>query len=172
VLCYRLSVCCYCVVQLFVLFCYYCVVICIDCVYCNTATGCKPNSSWQIYLSIYHYTSHRFTYLHPIPTSVPLLVTTFLILYLNVFSLLGKDASKLAGNRSQLLMVLFTKECLPTSVLCFLVLIFRLWSSILNMVLEVYPLSLSTRLHGVHACCISSQFRCFWIGHDLPFEPT
>ena len=34
------SFCCYCVVLLFVLFCYYGVVLCIDCAYCNTATGC------------------------------------------------------------------------------------------------------------------------------------
>jgi len=49
-----------------------------------------------------------------------------------VFNLQGKDAGKLAGNWFQLLMVLFTKEYLPTSVLCFLVLIFRLWSSLLR----------------------------------------
>ena len=40
-----------------------------------------------------------------------------------MFSLQGKAATKLAGNWFQLLMVLFTKEYLPTSVLCFLVLI-------------------------------------------------
>jgi len=43
-----------------------------------------------------------------------------------------KEASKPAGNWYQLLMVLFTKEYLPTAVLCFLVLIFRLWSSLLR----------------------------------------
>jgi len=47
-----------------------------------------------------------------------------------MFSLSGKDASKPAGNWFQVLMVLFTKEYLPTSVLCFLFLIFRLWSSL------------------------------------------
>ena len=31
---------CHCVVLLFLLFYYYCVVLYIDCVYCNTATGC------------------------------------------------------------------------------------------------------------------------------------
>jgi len=37
-------------------------------------------------------------------------------------------------------MVLFTKDYLPTPVLCFRVLILRLWSSLLgNMVLEIYP---------------------------------
>jgi len=58
----------------------------------------------------HHYTSHHFTYLHSIPTSIPLPVTTFLTLLLNVFSLQGKDVSKPAGNWFQLLMVLFTKE--------------------------------------------------------------
>jgi len=36
----------------------------------------------------------------------------------------------MAGNWFQLLIILFTKECLPTSVLCFPVQIFRLWSSL------------------------------------------
>jgi len=58
---------------------------------------------------------------------IPLLVTTFLTLFLKVFSLQGKDASKLAGNWFyQLLIVLFTNKYLPISVLCFLVLVFRL----------------------------------------------
>jgi hypothetical protein len=51
----------------------------------------------------HHHTSHHFTNLHSTPTRIPLIVTTFLIAFLNVFSLQGKDASKLAGNRSQLL---------------------------------------------------------------------
>jgi hypothetical protein len=38
-----------------------------------------------------HYTSHHFTYLRSVPTWIPLLVTTFLILFLNVFSLQRKD---------------------------------------------------------------------------------
>ena len=38
-----------------------------------------------------------------------------------MFSLQGKDATKLAGNWFQLLMALFTKVYLPTPVLCFLV---------------------------------------------------
>jgi len=50
-----------------------------------------------------------------------LLVTTFLTLFLNVFSLQGKDTSKLAGNWFHLLMALFTKEYLPTSVMLTLV---------------------------------------------------
>jgi len=41
----------------------------------------------------------------------PLLVATFVTLFLKVFSLQRKDASKPAGNWFQLLMVLFTKEC-------------------------------------------------------------
>jgi hypothetical protein len=42
----------------------------------------------------HHYTSHHFTYLHSIPTWIPLPVTTFLTLFLNVLSLQGKDASQ------------------------------------------------------------------------------
>jgi hypothetical protein len=49
------------------------------------------------------------------PLEFLLLVTTLLTLILKVFSLQGKDASKPAGNWFQLLMVLFTKEYLPTS---------------------------------------------------------
>ena len=80
------------------------------------------------------FSPHHFTYLHSIPTWIPLLVTTFLTLFLSVFSLQGKDAIAPAGNWFQLLMVLFTKEYtyLPTPVLCFLVPIFRLWSSLLR----------------------------------------
>jgi len=47
----------------------------------------------------HHYTSHHFTYLHSIiPTSLHLLVTIFSTLFLNVFSLQGKDDSRPAGN--------------------------------------------------------------------------
>jgi hypothetical protein len=75
---------------------------------------------------------HHSTYLHTIPTTIPLLVTTFLTSFPNIFSLQGKDASKPAANWFQFLMVLFTKEYLPASVLFFLVLIFRLRSSLLR----------------------------------------
>jgi hypothetical protein len=51
---------------------------------------------------------------------------TFLTLFLKVLNLQGKVASTLGGNWFQLFMVLFTKEYLPTSVVCFLILIFRL----------------------------------------------
>jgi hypothetical protein len=63
----------------------------------------------------YHFTPHHFIYLHSIPTPILLLGTTFLPLFLKVFSLQGKDASKLAGNWFQLLMGLFTKEYLLIS---------------------------------------------------------
>ena len=43
------------------------------------------------------FTSHHVTYLHSTSTYSPLLVTTFLALFLNVFSLQRKDASKPAG---------------------------------------------------------------------------
>ena len=102
-------------------------------------------------LHINHVSSSHITTLHitsliytQSPFWIPLLVTTFLILFLNVFSLQGKDASKLAGNWFQLLVVLFMKGNLPTSVLCFLVLIFRLWLLYSDsMVLEFWFLLLS-----------------------------
>jgi len=74
------------------------------------------------------FTPHHFTSLIYTLSSLelPLLVNTFLILYLKVSSLQGKDACKPSGNWFQLLMVLFKKEYLPPSILCFLVLFFRL----------------------------------------------
>jgi hypothetical protein len=48
-----------------------------------------------------------------------------------VFSLQGKDASELAGNWFQLLMFLFTKKYLATSVLC----------NNIYLKMETYPIS-------------------------------
>jgi len=62
----------------------------------NTITSRKSRQ-----FTPHHYTSHHFTYLHSIPTWILLLVTTCLTLFLNVFILQGKDASKLAGNWHQ-----------------------------------------------------------------------
>jgi hypothetical protein len=42
-----LLLCCYCIICVVAVI--ICVVLCIDCVYWTTATGCKPNCSWQIY---------------------------------------------------------------------------------------------------------------------------
>ena len=61
------------------------------------------------------FTPHNITYLPSIPTCSPLLVTTFLTPFLNVFSLQAKDASKPAVIGSSFWMVLFTKERLPIS---------------------------------------------------------
>ena len=101
------------------------------------------------YITSVHSTSlhlHHFTYLHSIPTWIPLLLTTFLILFLSMFSLQWKEDSKPAGNWLQLLMVLFTKKYLLTSVVClfpsrYFPIMIRPYSG--NMVLELYPLSLS-----------------------------
>ena len=67
--------------------------------------------------SSHHCTPHHLTYLHWTPAWIPLLVTTFLILFLKVFSLHGKGVSKPTGNWFQLLLILFTKEYLPISVI-------------------------------------------------------
>ena len=63
----------------------------------------------------HHYTSHHFTYLHSTPTPIPLLVTTstFVTLFLNLFSLQGKDASKPAGNWWSYKQQVMTKCQLP-----------------------------------------------------------
>jgi hypothetical protein len=47
------------------------------------------------------------------PHLIHLFVTTFLTLFLKVFNLQGKDASKSAGNWFQFMMVPFTNEYLP-----------------------------------------------------------
>jgi len=109
----------------------------------NSTNNTKHSKYKYTYYQNTHTLQNPHIHIPTIPTWIPLLVTTFLTLFLNVFGLQGKDASKLTGNWFQLLMVLFTKEYLPASVLCFLVLIFRLWSSVLSMVLEFYPLSFS-----------------------------
>ena len=69
----------------------------------------------------------RFTALEPLhftitslvsiqtPPKASVLTTAFLTLFLNVFSLQGKDASMPAGKLFQSFVVLFTKEYLPTS---------------------------------------------------------
>jgi hypothetical protein len=44
------------------------------------------------------------------PRLIHLFVTTFLTLFVKVFNLQGKDASKSAGNWFQFVMVLFTNE--------------------------------------------------------------
>jgi len=63
------------------------------------------------HITTLHITSFIYT---QSPLQFPLFVTTFLTLFLNVFSLQGRDAVKPEGtsNWSQLLMVLFTKEYL------------------------------------------------------------
>ena len=75
----------------------------------------------SVHPSSLHFTSlHLFT----LTTHLNSLACNYILtLFLKVFSLQGKDAIRLAGNWLQFVMVLFTKEYLPTSVLCFLVLI-------------------------------------------------
>ena len=86
----------------------------------RTSPRCTSKRNHFTQTTSVHTTSLHFTYLHSIPITIFLLVTTFLTLSLNVFNLQGTDASKIAGNRFQLLVFLFTKEHLPTSVICFL----------------------------------------------------
>jgi hypothetical protein len=80
-----------------------------------------------------HVTSQIYT---QSPLEFTLLVTVFLTFSLKVHNLQGKGATKPAGNWFQLINVLFTNEYLPTFFRCFLVQIFRLWSTLLSMVSE------------------------------------
>ena len=52
-------------------------------------------------------------------------VIAFLTLFLKILGLQGKVPNASPGSSFQFLMVLFTKECFPISVLCFLSLILR-----------------------------------------------
>jgi len=86
-----------------------------------------------------------------------------------MFSLQGKDASKPAGDWFQLLMFIFTKECLPTSVLCFIVPFFRLFLAVQQrnkFNAEKEKAEFLCRLRGTSASCwarssvqISAQYR-------------
>jgi len=56
-------------------------------------------------------------------------IIAFLILFLYILGLQEKVPNLSAGSWFQFLMVLFTKEYFPISVLCYLSLIFRTWST-------------------------------------------
>ena len=60
------------------------------------------------------------------------LIITYLPLFLKMCDLQARVASASAGSWLHRLIVLFTKGCLPISVLCFLSLILRSWSSLLR----------------------------------------
>ena len=92
-------------------------------------TSLQTKSLHMYPVSSLHIRSLHFTPLHlftPNPHSNSPACNYILNPFLNVYSLQQKDANKPTCNWFQLLMVLFTKGYLPTSVLCFLVLIFRL----------------------------------------------
>ena len=99
----------------------------------------RISSSHHFHFTSRHCTSSHLPYLHASlhvtsqsPLEFTLLVTVFLTLFLKVLNKHGKDASKPAGNCLQLVIVIFTNEYLPIPLLCFLVLILRLWSSVLR----------------------------------------
>jgi hypothetical protein len=97
----------------------------------------------SLHLFTQHFTSSHL-YTLKTPLEFPLFITTSLTLFLKGLNLQGKDASKSAGSWFQSVTVLFTNKYLPTSVLCFLVLISCYDRPYLgSMVLEVCPQSLS-----------------------------
>jgi hypothetical protein len=61
-------------------------------------------------------------------------VIAFLTVFLTILSLQGKVVNTSAGSWFQFLMVIFTKGYFPIAVLCFLSLIFRTWSTPIQIV--------------------------------------
>jgi hypothetical protein len=98
-------------------------------------------SSFHLNFLSLHFTSHHYTSFHctfrwfsPHFYSfhfTPFIIA-FLTLFLKILGLQEKVPNISAGGWFQFLMVLFTKEYFPISVLCFLFLIFRTWSSLLK----------------------------------------
>ena len=88
----------------------------------------------------FHLTSQHFTSLHftfrwfspPYSFNFTPCIIAFLTLFLKILGLQGKVPNASAGSWFQFLMVLFTKEYFPISVLCFLSLIFHTWSALLK----------------------------------------
>jgi len=88
------------------------------------------------HITTLHLTSLHCTFQWPSPHFysfwfIPLIIA-FLILFIKILGLKGKVPNGSAGSWFQFLMVLFTKEYFPISILCFLSQIFRTWSTLLK----------------------------------------
>jgi hypothetical protein len=80
-----------------------------------------------IFLSTLHFLSLHFYLLH-----FASLIITFLTLFLKLYVLPVRAPISPSVSWFQSVIVLFTKEYLLTSALCFLALIFQLWSTLLR----------------------------------------
>jgi hypothetical protein len=84
----------------------------------------------------FHLTSLHYTFKWSSPHfysfHFTLFIIVFLNLFLNILRLQGKVPNTSAGSWFHFLMLLFTKEYFPISILCFLSLIFRTWSTLLK----------------------------------------
>jgi hypothetical protein len=78
------------------------------------------------------WTTSHFPSLHFYLLLFAALLITFLILFLKLHVLPVRAPISLSVSCLQSVMVLFTKEYLPTSVFCFLTPIFQLWSTLLR----------------------------------------
>jgi len=91
---------------------------------------------WPLHFTSQHYTSLHCTFRWFLPHFSSFCFTPFIIafltLFLKILGLQGKDPNASAGSWFQFLMVLFTKEYFPISVLCFLSLIFEILSTLLK----------------------------------------
>jgi hypothetical protein len=100
------------------------------------------------------------------------LIITFPKLVMKIFELQGKVASSSAGSPFNSVIVLFTEQNLPMSVLCFVALILQSWSSVLRQSFKLSPLDF-------HACSPvnalsrgqmrSISLRCAKVSHSESF---
>jgi hypothetical protein len=92
--------------------------------------------SFSPHITTLHLTSLHCTFIWFWPHFFSFHFTPFIIYFLNIFLktlvLQRKVPNASAGSWFQFLKVLFTKEFFPISVLCFLSLIFRIWSTLLK----------------------------------------
>jgi len=88
-------------------------------------------SPTSIYLTSLYCTCRRFSP-HFFSFHFTPFIIAFLTLFLKILGLQGKVPNASAGSWFQFLMVLFTKEYFPISILCFLSKIFRTISTLLK----------------------------------------
>jgi len=103
--------------------------------------GLTPLNFLPLHFTSHHYTSPHLTSFHcTFRWFLPhfysfhftLFITVLLTLFLKILGLQGKVPNASAGSWFQFLMVIFTQEYFLISVLCFLSLIFRTWSTLLK----------------------------------------
>jgi hypothetical protein len=131
----------------------------------------------SLHFTSLHFTSLHFTSLHCILMIPPhihfALFITFLTLFLKLLDLEERDPKTSAGTWFQSWMVLFTKEYLPMSVFCFMLLICLSWLTLLRQhgLCNLSPIAFQARspvyalkrahMRAIFLRCVKvSQFEC------------